>query len=151
MNTRFAVRSVVRVLALLVFLAMPCGLRAASQAETLNGIWEFSQEKGPQALLGYSLFEADGTGASVGRMTMQGQTHWMVFLFTWKIDGDKLTQTIVRANVPAMKPGSSTTDTIVTLDETTYEHRSGRKTEKEKRVPKLPAEFEKMLTTFRAK
>ncbi len=74
-------------------------------------------------MLGYSIFEADGTGSIVGRMSTQGQTFWIVALITWKIEGDKLIQTITRSNIATMKPGSSTTDIIVALDETTYEHR----------------------------
>lgn len=150
MNTRFAIRSVLRALALVASLALSGDLRAATPAETICGIWEYSQEKGPQGMLGYSIFEADGTGSIVGRMSIQGQTFWTVALITWKIDGDKLTQTITRSNVATMKPGSSTTDTIVALDETTYEHRSGKKSEKEKRVTALPPEFEKKLAKFRA-
>jgi hypothetical protein len=139
MKTRLALRSILGALALVASLALPGDLRAASPAETICGIWEYSQEQGPQRMLGYSIFEADGTGSMVGRMTMRGQTLWIVALTTWKIEDDKLTQTIT-ARTCHDETGSSTTET--TSRSTKPPTSTARARNRKKRVT-APVEFER--------
>lgn len=139
----------VAILSLFFWLASAAiGFGADDFDKKIVGTWEQTEIK---SMKGYSVFEAGGTGASVGQMTRNDKTVWMLVLFNWKIADGKLVQTITKGNLPNMSVGSSSTDSIVSIDNEWYTHKSGKKTDKDKRVEALPPAFAKKLAEFRQK
>ena len=119
----------------------------AFKASDFVGIWEHKDTMEQGSMTGYTVVDKDGTATAVAKFEMQGQVGWATFAFTWKLDGDKLVQTITKVSIPILQVGQVTTDTVVSIDAKAYRYRSDKsdKITQDNRVAALPPEFAEKL------
>ncbi len=95
-------------------------------------------------MLGYNVYRSDGTGLTVARLANGNDEVWLAIESTWKLDGNSLTLTAVRATKPGPPAGTTNSYSVLELNRTLFSYVGDKqkKVNKDTRVLALPAPFE---------